>query len=258
MSKKNRHRAKALRLLPVQQQARILSNLLLEKAALENPYIPPEKEPFCLLINDYSLLKMSAFIACCTKGDMSALILSGEPNDRQLQQAYMQILSDFYQTKKDVAILNYIKLSVSIINLEVRMNRVQRNIDALRMHYHPALIEELKADGYTSFRFTEQTIEKDLQRIETSEKKYKLYHQRYSKQYDDLYGKKEGEADKGLVKEDHFIEDLDVLRKFGGYNMTPMEMADRLTVKEFCMLNDKYTEYVEYQKQQNLPKAHVR
>lgn len=248
MSKKNHRRKSISRHLPVKVQARIYANLLVKKAELESGLLPaPIQEPFALIINDLSLIKVSQLFSCLSTNDLSSLVMSGEPNQEQLQKAWLTILSQFYDAKKDAGVFDYIQLVSGMIKLEVRMNRVQRNIEALRIYVHPAIVDELKADGYTSYRYTEATIAKDLERITTSEKKFKIYHQRLSKQYEERYGHKS--KNKAIINEADLYEEFDILRQFGGYNIPPEVLAGQMTGVGYCAL---YCRYIKHVEQQNL------
>lgn len=198
-------------------------------------------KPFGLIIDDIKLLKLGAFRRCVVEGDLTALIMTGEALPEDLDNAFMNILSQFYEVKKDKAIGDFINTKVAIVKKKLHIERIEQLVAVMRITPDASVINELKADGY-NYPFTEASMDKDLQAIITGEKKHVREYNRLLRYFNENYEKKGNK----LMSDEDFMSQVDVIRQFANYKESPVAMLESITVYDYGLAWASYYKHIEY------------
>lgn len=82
-------------------------------------------------------LPLYAFIKCDLKGDLSHLIISGRPDNEEVQAAWSDILSEFHEAIGETSTTMRLFLYREILLLRINLTEVNLCMKALRSRYHP-------------------------------------------------------------------------------------------------------------------------
>lgn len=93
-------------------------------------------------------LPLSVFIPCYVQGDLSGLVKSGDAPPEALQEAWLNIYSDYCDRIGGIQIVAMIEKTRAINALASKVDRLMRVVDAARKVMSPDLIASLQADGY--------------------------------------------------------------------------------------------------------------
>ena len=185
-------------------------------------HLPPANP----LIRSIAVLLLKDFIKCCVENDLTVL---GGDTDEQRNDAFMEILSQYYAAKSDESMLSYIKLLRDIKVLELRKAMVDTLTYIMKERFSHAAAKGLQK-LYPKHQFTESTYIKDLEWVGKAEIKKKI-------ELDGLL-KQLSERDKENSKGEHmtpeqkrvnFIDELMDINKIEGVKydttMTVLEYA---------------------------------
>lgn len=179
-------------------------------------------------------LLLSAFIKGSVYGDYTGLVKKGNPTIEQLQEAWINIISDYQQRRNDPA---------STAELELRQDKtihrekkafVYEVIKMLKKFYHDDLVNELRVEGYT-YDFTKESYIEDLQKVEAEIASEEAHLEMNG---DD----KEHTAptEKGYLSS--LIQIQKVLKACP--MLTPKNMAEQLTLAEYVEYCNMYDEHI--------------
>jgi hypothetical protein len=231
---------------PEQRLNTIVSLLLAEQEhRTKDEPIQLETEAFAILNDDIKLIKVSQFIRMVVYNDYSSLMLAGEPTEAQLSALYEDIMFQYQDAVMDVKTEIYTKTAAKIHELQIKMNRVNLNMQALMFARDEGIIGELKADGY-NYPFTEGTYLKDIERIKTALKRDKIQCDKAKRQLSEMQGK--GGSKK--LTEDDFYANLAELRKFENYQSEPIKLADEMSLYGYAQALKRYNKDLELKKKQ--------
>lgn len=230
----------AAHLMTPQQRLKALYKAMLIEANLQ-PQEPLKSEvgAFALINEDIKTITVAAFIKMCVYKDYSGIILAGNPEQWQIDDAVESIMFQYHDALKDVKSEHYLKQVAQMNALSLKINRVSMNIQALSIAYYEPLTDELKADGY-KYPFTEKTYLKDLERVKTSLKRDRIQYDKIKRELAKEQGKKGSP-----ITEDGFYDMIAELRKFENYQEEPIALAQKLTIKGYCQALKRYNKHVE-------------
>jgi hypothetical protein len=120
-----------------------------------------------------STLLLSAYIQCQVTGDLSSLIIEGEPTKEQLQDAWRNICREFFDLSEDKQVSYEVNLLAQIEELNIKIITIQQIVEVLQGYEIPQLIEILRSFGY-NFPFNcdnEEQYLADLKRVLNRAKK---------------------------------------------------------------------------------------
>jgi len=178
------------------------------------------------IIRSIAVLLLKDFIKCCVENDLTVL---GGDTDEQRNDAFMEILSQYYAAKSDESMLTYIKLLRDIKVLELRKAMIDTLTYIMKERYSHAAAKGLQK-LYPKNQFTEQTYIKDLDWVKKAEIKKKIELDGLIKQLAEI----DRENSKGNKmtpeqKRINFIDELMDINKIEGVkydtNMTVLEYA---------------------------------
>lgn len=179
-------------------------------------------------------LPLAKFIDILVDGNLKHLIIYGYLTEAKLQatwdaifQEYMDLTKNETHTHLFNTIKEYTALRNKIVIAETLLQGIVFNRNA-------ELIKALKHVGI-SYRFTEQSLEKDFKKAVA---KIKTWIFRAEKLYKEL--KDQPDTGKGVRKSD-FGDLLAELNAFQGYHMSP----DKITVSEYVAVLNRYKKHVE-------------
>lgn len=232
----------AYRLLTPQQRLTLIYKSMLAEQEHRTKDEPIELEtpPFALINDDIKHIKVSSFIKVIVHNDYTDIILDGEPNEEQLSEALQSIMFQYHDTIMDEKTEIYKSTVNKIHALQIKMNRVKMNMEALKLCRAEEIISELKQDGF-KFQFTEETYLKDIDRIQTSLKRDKIQLAKAQRQLSDMQGKGGGKK----MTEDDFYNSLAELRKFENYQSEPLKLADEMSLYSYCQAMKRYNKHIQ-------------
>lgn len=103
--------------------------------------------PRCNLYRHISRLPMEKFIDCVCDNDLTGLIIDGAPTDEQLREAWVMILSQYYEMKGGVEDEQW-RLSVDVQRLQNHLAIVDRCVTFLKLKYSESIATSLNKLGY--------------------------------------------------------------------------------------------------------------
>lgn len=239
MKFRNRIRIKALR---------IATNALIARMDRIKHRKPKDIKPLpYTVITSIKDLLFSDFIKCVVHGQLSILIQSGCPTEEQLISAWGELLSQYYEATGDSKVGDYLDTARMMTEVALHINRIAGRIEAIRIAYGKVDAEDLQPffddlieDGY-EYEFLPDTIEKDLNSIESLEKRHRITYARLKAQYDRI---NTGNAKE--ITEDMFIDSLFDISKHEGINYK----ASEISTHEYCVLAKRLAKHNEYLKTQ--------
>lgn len=240
--------------------ARMLPKLLL-LAAKEGEEPMPEQEPFALIFIELKHIKLSTFIQAIVHKDYSGLVIAGEPSEKQLTEAWEQILTAYYETTANNTATGHNKLTVEIAGYTAHITSVKMLLDGIRhvmgfsvysvgerIELLQLMFEKLAESGYV-YEYTAETIDHDLKMIENELVNWEV---KLTTAQKDLANLQEQGGSKTELSEDFFLEQLAELRKFEGYPTPPARLAEEMTVYDYCLAMKRYNAHVERMNKQQI------
>jgi hypothetical protein len=189
------------------------------------------------VITSIADLLLKDFIRCCVYRDLSVL---GTGTEEELQQAFTNLLSQYYEVKNDERVKYEVKLRKDIATLELRKYRVDVLSSILMDRYSEAAAEGLRL-LYPLYEFTEETLAHDLGMVGKAEISKELEHNRVCKKLDSLYTQKQiGKKESPEKKYRNFISRLMDINKVEGvrYDM------QTITVMEYAIAEARLMDHV--------------
>lgn len=93
---------------------------------------------------------MDNFITCLCDEDLKALIIDGTAPDTELHEAWLLILSEYYELKGDtIEGVEQWRISCEIIKLQNHLFLLQQCIDFLQDRYSESVADSLRKLGYS-------------------------------------------------------------------------------------------------------------
>jgi hypothetical protein len=184
----------------------------------------------CLIYSDISKLPLSRFIDCSVDGDISALIIEGEPSQDELQAAWAQILEQYSEAVGDNEQKAMLSLFKEINRLQVNIDQVYLLVGAMKSYYVKLFAKELNKILNTSLSFdpqNQEAYENALKRCLSRCKAWELQKELKMSQYLALQKKFDGLASK--QSREYYSDILIALSNSAGY-----EISEEISVYKFC------------------------
>lgn len=229
------------------QRLKFMLNTMLAQANIESAKEPfvSELEPFAILNDDIKTIKVKDAIRILVHKDYSSIILAGEPSEAQIAECVENIMFHYHDTIMDEKTEVYVKTVTKIHELQIKMNRVNMNIEALKLLRDEGVIEELKADGF-NYQFTEETYLKDIERIKTALKRDKIQYEKAKNLLAEMQSKGGGKP----LTEDDMYNNLAELRKFENYQDEPLVLAEKMSWYGYAQAMKRYNRHIKQQQKQ--------
>ena len=134
-----------------------------KKKHLKRAKITPAaaKVVLCSSLQD---LLFTDFLKCSCENNFSSLIRAGIPTPKQLQDAWINLISEYNTLTASKQAEKHIAESSRMEALNTKIIVVTKLVEAVALDPAPVLIAELKAWGYL-FTFSPATMEKDLRKV---------------------------------------------------------------------------------------------
>lgn len=227
-------------------RAKALFNIMLARVNFETRNQPiAQPEPYGLVIDKLSELKVSTFIKVSVTGELSHLVIDGAATPERLAQAWSDIQSEYYEKAGGENAKRYIDLRKKIVKLNLRINHVQALCDQFEIIYDTVFIDALKGYGYNQ-PFTQDSYLKDIKRVRTGEKRFISIYEKLLREFDREFNPK---ADKKQTEQDYY-NTIEELRKHGNYQDDPYTLADKWNMETYCLLLTRFNDYVRKQNEQ--------
>ena len=169
------------------------------------------------LLRTLSECPIAVFKKALCSGDLSLLIVSGEPTEEQLLDAWNDIYFDYAAVLKSDSSDYTFKLAKDIGLLKHHLYYVEWAVLFLRLKYEPEVVEELQAIGYFDLEYSEDQAEweRRLNRV-ISLAKTKVHDlEMLEKDYERISKTSEGKP----VTEEQFNQTVLELARFQGYRI---------------------------------------
>ena len=169
------------------------------------------------LLRSLSECPVAVFKKALCHGDLSLLIVSGQPTDAQLLEAWNEIYFDYAAVLKSDNSDYTFNLAKDIGLLRHHLAYVEWAVLLLRLRYEPAVVEELQTIGYFDLEYSEDPAEwqRRLNRV-VSLAKTKVHDlEMLEKDYERLNKTSEGKS----VTEEEFNQTVLELARFQGYRI---------------------------------------
>lgn len=140
------------------------------------------KEPN--LIANIADLPLKSFIQCCVYENLTVL---GEGTPEQIADAWGNLLKQYHNARGDENLRKRMELLLKIKALEKRAAIVTLITEYMERTYNQHAANVLKT-LYPQFKFTEETIKADLQKVKAGEIKTGLNYEKLVKQYESMAG----------------------------------------------------------------------
>lgn len=191
------------------------------------------KSSLPLLYQDLSL-PLNLFIRCIIKSDLSALVISGDPKQEDVAQAWASIYNKYLDLNEDTQVMYALQLQKEITLLSSLVTEVETCLFYLSINmFHEGLVRILKQNGY------EYTGDVQIIRNQLAIKRQAL--ESKSKEFKDYLAAHE----KDEISETYFTKTLIRLAKYQGVALI---RSKDISVEEFVVLMKDYIEYVNQNK----------
>lgn len=181
-------------------------------------------------ITSISVLTLRQFIQCICYGNLSVL---GEGTPEQLQDAFNDLLSQYYEAKKDEGAKQRVECVAKMKEIEMHAFLLNSLNEILQERYSEAACEILRK-LYPKYQFSYESLANDLKTVKTLEIKNAITYDRYKKALDEMGGNGKAATEQDLIKT------LLSISKFQGasYNQ-------EMTVMEFAVAQNMIMEHIE-------------
>ena len=186
------------------------------------------------IIDNCSDLKLNIFVKILTDGEITKLIIEGEPPIEELEKAWNKIYSEYCNLTKSGNYTYVFKTNKEIGELKSKVLAVQLALQSLIYAETPEAIEVLKKCG---FKYDPQNKEKCIKSIHSRIKTDEVRLELKAKELEDYMKKQNNTNTK--IKESDFTQSLITLSKYMG----TMLQAINITVTEYCTILNQYTTY---------------
>lgn len=175
-------------------------------------------------------LPLNKFIEVSTTGNVSALVISGEPSEEELSSAWGRIMEQYGEAIGDHEATMRINLYKDIYRLQLKINQIALIVSLLRSYYVPKMVTELNRLLVSTLVFDVNKREEYDRRLQTAlnkSKAFKIQLDMKVMQYESL---KKGKDEEGGVSKEYFQSILITLSDHAKYPI----LDTIITVFEFC------------------------
>ena len=163
-------------------------------------------------------LPLKTFIDISIDGNLSLL---GKGNEMQLQSAWSKILSEYYSLIEDSQASRYVELIAGMEAIRFRAAYFDFLINALLECYHEDIADVMK-ELHPRFKFTPESYLKDIEYVQTIEKRHKLTFDMLKEEFDKL---QQPTAKKQTDKYKNFITIMYDINKNEGFNCVTLDSS---------------------------------
>lgn len=190
------------------------------------------------IINSIQELILKDFIKCSVYKDLSVL---GEGTAEELNKAWLNIMSEYYETAQKQDVITYLKLVRDINLLNLQKALIDSISGILNERYSIEACNTLRS-LYPKYKFTEDSFKDDLSLIKGYQTADRISYDKLTKQLEKLEinkGKEEVLTDtQRYAKFIHFLADIN---KYEGvkYDLS-------MTVLEYAVHEKRLYDYIEH------------
>lgn len=194
------------------------------------------------LLHNIKTLNLSTFKVVQCHNKLSALVISGNPSQREVEEAWEQILceySGYFKTRESQYLFDMAK-QIGLLQWHIRY--VENAISILRSLPDPEIIQELIGMGYDGNYDTKDltAYHKQLNLV-LSLCKTRVFE--YDELYDE-YKRLQGAVSGNSITEEQFEANVVTLSKFQGYRID----QDKTMVYEYAAIFSNYISDFEHRK----------
>jgi hypothetical protein len=189
-----------------------------------------------------SSLPMENFLQCLCEENYHSLIIEGDATDRQLQEAWIIILAEYYELRGDTFEgTETWQLSRDVMRLQNHLFLLEQCVEFLKVRWSDSIAESVKKLGYTFQPASKENYAEDLNRVVNKSKTKYIHLQQLIKQ---LAQHVEKIGDKKPTRDyfDNMLIHIEEMQKVT-YRM------DGISVQKFVLLEKKYWHQVDLLKQ---------
>ena len=189
-------------------------------------------------------LKLTDFIACCVDNDLHSIVISGQADEEQLGNAWLHLLSQYYEARQDARANQHRELLGQLEALKIRAAVIEMLVEAYKCFPTQMIIERLRELGYFDLQFTPETMDNDLMCIRNNEINYQIEHDNIKEELEQL---SKGANDKATAGHKIFYDY--VMSYNEAYKTT--YTVDGLNAFEYALICHRLDEYIEHLNTQN-------
>ena len=220
---------------------------ILKEPSVLSPMTETGTQSVCRLLRTLSECPIAVFKKALCTGDLSLLIVSGDPTDAQLLEAWNEIYFDYAAVLKSDNSDYTFNLAKDIGLLKHHLAYVEWAVLFLRLKYEPEVVEELQTIGYFDLEYSEDPAEweRRLNRV-ISLAKTKVHDlENLERDYERLNKTTEGKS----VTEEEFNQTVLELARFQGYRI------DQLTtmMDEYVSIFNNFLQDIKIKSKRNGP-----
>jgi hypothetical protein len=204
-------------------------------------------------------MPLRLYIRCTVDKDLSALIISGVPNDDELTDAWYKIQMDYADVIGDTSLKNYLRCFQKLHNYNSLLQEsehlreiipqviVHMIIIGKEFHLYPSMneirgkfVSRVNKIHSTRFPFSDESHSNDCKRIRSHEKGLSLKRDIEALKLEQL--EKTTDADSKPVTREYFFSTLITLT-----DHSKIKLDDSITVYEFAQRIKRYQEFCQHQ-----------
>ena len=189
-------------------------------------------------------LPLKNFEDVLVNNNLSALVISGFPDPKLLNDAWNNVLIEYTEALGTSEYLMYVNIYREYELLKLNMEMMKLCICTLRKNYSTYFVDELKGLMRVSFDFNVEDTESYFSDLDKCEKRiggFKLNADIKKIEFESVKKKFEGDKEQGLNKKidkNYFTSVLIILSKHNGYKVTK-----DIFVNEYCEYLKQLEEY---------------
>lgn len=183
-------------------------------------------------------LPMENFIQCLCEENYRTLIIEGEATERQLQEAWILILAEYYELRGDTSEgMEVWQLSRDVMRLQNHLFLLEQCVEFLKVKWSDSIAESVNKLGYPFRPASKEDYAEDLNRVVNKAKTKYIQLQQHIKQLEEQV-KKLGNKKPTRDYFDNMLIHIEEMQKVT-YSM------DSIPVQKFVLLEKKYWNQVE-------------
>jgi hypothetical protein len=181
---------------------------------------------------------MENFIQCLCDENYRALVIEGGATDRQLQEAWVVILAEYYELRGDTAEgMEVWQLSRDVMRLQNHLFLLEQCVEFLKVKWSDSIADSVNKLGYLFRPASKEDYTEDLNRVVNKSKTKYIQLQQFIKQLEQQV-KKIGDKKPTRDYFDNMLINIEEMQKVS-YSM------DVLPVQKFVLLEKKYWKQIE-------------
>lgn len=181
---------------------------------------------------------MENFIQCLCAENYRALIIEGSATDRQLQEAWIVILAEYYELRGDTSEgMEVWQLSRDVMRLQNHLFLLEQCVEFLKVKWSDSIADSVNKLGYLFRPASKEDYIEDLNRVVNKSKTKYIQLQQHIKQLEQ-HVKKIGDKKPTRDYFDNMLINIEEMQKVS-YSM------DSLPVQKFVLLEKKYWKQIE-------------